>query len=119
MALLAKRGPAPGTAPGDAVGVSEVTEHEKREKVIEGLREAIALLEAQQPATIEERLVLDKLNDIRVYAQVNEVGWMDEAAAFAETVMRLLREEINRARQTTEQREATPWPTQPQPPSPR
>lgn len=58
--------------------------------------DATELLKAQEPTTIEARIVLNKLHNIRIYAQVAEAGWMDEAAAYAETVMGLLREEIHR-----------------------
>lgn len=102
-----------------------MTGYEKREMVIEGLNaihavacgtggdecylnnigikqlqtlidNATELLKAQEPTTIEERITLNKLHNIRIYAQVAELGWMDEAAAYTETVMGLLREEIHR-----------------------
>lgn len=102
-----------------------MTGYEKREMVIEGLNaihavacgtggdecylnnigikqlqtlidDATELLKAQEPTTIEERITLNKLHNIRIYAQVAELGWMDEAAAYTETVMGLLREEIHR-----------------------
>lgn len=63
---------------------------------------AIDLLKAQEPVCIEERLVLDKLHTIQDFARVNEVHWMAEGAALAETVMNMLRGEINQLREAQE-----------------
>lgn len=64
--------------------------------------DATELLKAQEPKTIEERITLNKLHNIRIYAQVAKIGWIDEAAAYAETVMGLLREEIHRMQKAQE-----------------
>ena len=71
------------------------------------MRLAIALLKAQEPVYIEERLVLDKLHTIQDYARVNEIHWMADGAAFAENVMNMLRGEINQFRKAHEPRLVT------------
>ena len=69
---------------------------------VNAMRQAIALLKAQEPVSIEERLVLDKLHTIQDYARVNEIHWMADGAAFAENVMNMLRGEINQFRKAQE-----------------
>ena len=68
------------------------------------MTDALALLKAQEPVSIEERLVLDKLHTIQDYARVNETHWMADGAAFAENVMNMLRGEINQFRKAQEPR---------------
>ena len=69
--------------------------------------DAIALLKAQKPVYVEERLVLDKLHNIQDYARVNQINWIADGAAFAETVMNMLRGEINLLRNQQEPRVMT------------
>lgn len=59
------------------------------------VQDALALLKAQEPAYVEERLVLDKLSNIQDYARVNEINWMADGAAYAETVIGALQGRIS------------------------
>lgn len=71
---------------------------------VEWLDDVLALLKAEESVYVEERLVLDKLHAIQDYARVNNVHWMADGAAFAETVMYMLRREINQLRKAREPR---------------
>lgn len=66
--------------------------------------DAITMLEMQEPVYVEERLVLDKLHIIQEYARVNQVDWMANGVMFAETVINMLRGEINQLRKAQEPR---------------
>lgn len=56
--------------------------------------DAYVMLKTQEPVSVEERLVIDKLLNIENYARINELHWMADGATLAVTVMRLLRGEI-------------------------
>lgn len=71
------------------------------------IQDALALLKVKEPVYVEERLVLDKLHIIQEYARVNQVDWMANGVMFAETVINMLRGEINQLWKAQEARLVT------------